>query len=90
MARIRARRRNIALDMTAMCDMAFLLLAFFMLATQFKPDEAAAVNIPSSISKNKLPDTDIMIISVEEGGKIYFGLDGEKYRKMLLDKISSH
>lgn len=89
MARIRAQRRVIALDMTAMCDMAFLLLTFFMLATKFKPSEAAVVNIPSSISEYKLPDTDLIVISVEKSGTVYFGVEGEAARKQLLNKISS-
>lgn len=89
MARIRAQRRVIALDMTAMCDMAFLLLTFFMLATKFKPAEAAAVNIPSSVSENKLPDTDLIILSVERSGAVFFGVEGETARKHLLDKIAS-
>lgn len=75
--------------MTAMCDMAFLLLTFFMLATKFKPAEAAAVSIPSSVSENKLPDTDLIILSVEKSGAVFFGVEGETARKQLLDKIAS-
>jgi biopolymer transport protein ExbD len=89
MARIRVQRRVIALDMTAMCDMAFLLLTFFMLATKFKPPETAAVSIPSSVSQNKLPDTDLIVISVEKSGAIFFGVEGETAREKLLDQISS-
>lgn len=89
MARIRVKRRVIALDMTAMCDMAFLLLTFFMLATKFKPPETAAVNIPSSISENKLPETDLITISVEKSGAIFFGVEGETAREKLLDQISA-
>jgi biopolymer transport protein ExbD len=89
MARIRAQRRVIALDMTAMCDMAFLLLTFFMLATKFKPPEVAAVNIPSSVSENKLPESDLIILSVEKSGAVFLGIEGETARKDFLDKVSS-
>ncbi|MFY8107916.1 MAG: ExbD/TolR family protein, partial [Bacteroidia bacterium] len=34
-----------------MTDVAFLLLTFFMLATQFKPDEPVTVNAPSSVAE---------------------------------------
>jgi biopolymer transport protein ExbD len=32
-------RKSTAVDMTAMCDVSFLLLTFFMLATKFKPPD---------------------------------------------------
>jgi biopolymer transport protein ExbD len=88
MARVRAQRRIIALDMTAMCDMAFLLLTFFMLATKFKPPEVGAVNIPSSVSENKLRDTDLIILSVQKSGAVFLGLEGETARKQFLDQIA--
>ena len=37
-----AKRVGIAMDMTPMVDVGFLLLTFFMLTTQFKPEEAVA------------------------------------------------
>ena len=75
--------------MTAMCDMAFLLLTFFMLATKFKPIETVSVAIPSSIATNKLPESDLIVISVEKSGAIFFGVEGEVAREKLLDQIAS-
>ncbi len=89
MARIRARRRVISLDMTAMCDMAFLLLTFFMLATKFKAPEVADVTVPASFSKNKLPESDLIVLSVEKSGAVFFGMEGEADRGKLLDQIAS-
>ena len=37
MARAKIPRKSTNIDMTAMCDVAFLLLSFFILATKFKP-----------------------------------------------------
>jgi len=74
--------------MTAMCDMAFLLLTFFMLATKFKPQEVVPVDIPSSVSPIKLPDTDVMVISVRQDGAIFFGMDGQQSRLKLLESMS--
>ena len=37
MARAKIKRGSTTVDMTAMCDVAFLLLTFFILATKFKP-----------------------------------------------------
>ena len=39
MARIKPKRHGVVTDMTAMCDVTFLLLTFFIMTTQFKkPD----------------------------------------------------
>lgn len=88
MPKVKIPRQSISLDMTAMCDMAFLLLTFFMLATKFKPQEAVAVDIPSSVSEIKLPDTDLMVISVSKTGQVFFGMDGQNTRLALLEKVS--
>lgn len=89
MPKVKVPRKNISMDMTAMCDMAFLLLTFFMLTTKFKPQEAVAVDIPASISEIKLPDTDVMIISVDKNGGVYFGIDGKNTRISMLEKIGT-
>jgi biopolymer transport protein ExbD len=88
MPKLKIPRKNISLDMTAMCDMAFLLLTFFMLATKFKPQEAVVIDIPSSVSEIKLPDVDIMAISVRNDGAIFFGMDGQHARLKLLESMS--
>src|SRR3954454_7470373 len=88
MPKIKIPRKSISLDMTAMCDMAFLLLTFFMLATKFKPQEAVMVDIPSSVSPTKLPDTDIMTISVRNDGAVFFGIDGQHARLRMLQSIT--
>ncbi len=46
MPKVKMPRKSTLIDMTAMCDVAFLLLTFFMLATKFKPDEPVAVVTP--------------------------------------------
>ena len=47
MGRAKLPRKSTNIDMTAMCDVAFLLLSFFILTTKFKPAEAIAVETPS-------------------------------------------
>ncbi|MBL7737348.1 MAG: biopolymer transporter ExbD, partial [Chitinophagaceae bacterium] len=49
MARAKLPRKSTTVDMTAMCDVAFLLLTFFILTTKFKPDEALTVTTPKSV-----------------------------------------
>ena len=75
MSKLHFPRKNISLDMTAMCDVAFLLLTFFMLATKFKPEEPVVVKTPSSISEIPLPDVDIMLLTVDPKGRIFFSID---------------
>ncbi len=72
MPKVKIPRKSTLIDMTAMCDVAFLLLTFFMLTTQFKSDESVIVDTPSSISEIKLPDTDILNITVTADGKLFF------------------
>lgn len=76
------------MDMTAMCDVAFLLLTFFILTAQFKSQDAATIETPSSISAIKVPDKDLMIISIGKDGKVYFGVDNPNTRIAMLDNIS--
>lgn len=88
MPKVKIPRKSTAIDMTAMCDVAFLLLTFFMLTTKFKPDDPVIVDIPSSISEIKLPETDILTITISKEGKVFFGIDGQHTRQELLSKIS--
>jgi len=74
--------------MTAMCDMAFLLLTFFMLSTKFKPNETAVVDIPSSVSEVKMPESDLFTVSVEKNGTVYFGVDEPATRLAMLQGMS--
>lgn len=88
MPKVKVARKSTNIDMTAMCDVAFLLLTFFMLTTKFKPDEPVIVDTPSSVSEIKLPETDILLITVGEDGKVFFGIDGQQTRQEMLRKMS--
>lgn len=89
MPKVKVPRKSTLIDMTAMCDVAFLLLTFFMLTTQFKSDESVIVDLPSSISEIKLPDTDILNITITADGKVFFNIDNKNFaRERLLQKIS--
>ncbi len=70
-------RVGFRIDMTPMVDVAMLLLTFFMLATTFKPPEEVTVALPSSHSAFKVPDYDVMTITVNKDGKIWLGVDNQ-------------
>lgn len=88
MPKAKIPRKSTHIDMTAMCDVAFLLLTFFMLATKFKPEEPVIVKTPSSISEIPLPDVDIMLLTVDAKGRIFFSIDNKLKRKALIEDIN--
>ncbi len=69
MSKVRKPKRlGIAIDMTPMVDVAFLLLIFFMLTTTFKPPEKKQIRLPVSHSELKVPQSKVIILSVFEDG----------------------
>lgn len=88
MPKVKVPRKSTSVDMTAMTDVAFLLLTFFMLATKFKPDEPVVVDTPSSISEIKLPESDIMQITIDKTGRVFFGVDGQQTREDILQRMA--
>src|ERR1700743_3996889 len=81
MPRAKIPRKSTSIDMTAMCDVAFLLLSFFILATKFKPAEALSVVTPSSVSSKVAPDTNVILITLDHEGKVYFGVSDKNTSK---------
>ena len=79
-------RKSPSLDMTPMVDLAFLLVTFFMLTTQFRPDEPVTVDMPSSISEKILPDN-VMLVTVDSANRVFFNIEGKEVRKNLLLKM---
>lgn len=89
MPKVKMPRKSTNIDMTAMCDVAFLLLTFFMLATKFKPDEPVAVVTPSSINTQLLPDSDVILLTVAKDGRVFFSMDGQAKRKQLIEDLDT-
>jgi biopolymer transport protein ExbD len=87
MPKVKIKRQNISLDMAPMCDMAFLLLTFFILTSNFIQKQVVQVSTPSSISEIKIPETNVILILVDKKGKVFFGLDGQENRKKLLTEM---
>lgn len=85
MPKVKLPRKSTAVDMTAMCDVAFLLLNFFMLTSNFVAKEPIVVSTPSSISEIKIPETNMMTILIDKSGKVFFGIDNKDKRMQLLD-----
>jgi biopolymer transport protein ExbD len=78
MPKIKKARISVKIDMTPMVDVAFLLLTFFMLTTQFRPPEEVQITLPSSHSAFKLPESNVMLITISKDGRIFLGFDSPK------------
>lgn len=76
-------RVPIRIDMTPMVDVAFLLLTFFMLTTQFRPPAEVDVILPDSHSAIKLPESDVITITISKEGEVYMGVDSQFLRASL-------
>jgi len=88
MARIKVKRIPASIDMTAMCDVSFLLLTFFILTATARQPEPMPVDTPASIVQIKVPDEDIGIVTVGGDGKMFFGIGGQEVRVNMLNRIS--
>ena len=74
MGRAKLPRKSTNIDMTAMCDVAFLLLSFFILAAKFKPPEALKVTTPSSVYTRIVPERMAVIVTIDKSDKVYFSV----------------
>lgn len=89
MPKVKVKRTQPSLDMTPMVDLAFLLVTFFMLTTKFAPDEAVIVDTPSSVSEIKLPESDVITVTIDKNNRVFFGVDGQFTRQRLLDNMAT-
>jgi|SRR5690606_6984462 len=83
MAKVKMSKKMTSIDMTAMCDVAFLLLTFFILTATAKQPEPLPVDTPASTVQTKLPDSDLATITIGKG-KVFFGVTGKEVRKQAL------
>ncbi|HMG89804.1 MAG TPA: biopolymer transporter ExbD [Chryseolinea sp.] len=90
MGHIKPHRTSPSLDMTPMVDLGFLLVTFFMLTATAMPDEPVTVDTPSSVSDIKLPETNILLITISKDGKVFFSMDGKYHRQELLKNNGEH
>lgn len=88
MPKVKVPRKDTHIDMTAMCDVAFLLLTFFILTTNFRPQEVVEVDLPASTAQFPLPERNIMKFDISDDGRVFFGVDDQFTRMELLDRIS--
>jgi biopolymer transport protein ExbD len=74
MPKLKKGRISVRIDMTPMVDVVMLLLTFFMMTTQFRPPEEVQVDLPASHSDFKLPESDVIMVTVSKDGRIFMGV----------------
>lgn len=78
------KKKSTSTDMTAMCDVAFLLLTFFILTATAKVPEVMPVDTPQSTVQTKLPEKDLATLTVGNG-KVFFDVKGKDVRVRTLE-----
>ena len=61
--------------MTPMVDLFTLLLTFFILTATFRPQEAAPVDTPFSVSETPMMDNNVMTVLVAKDNRVFFNVD---------------
>jgi biopolymer transport protein ExbD len=89
MPKVKPHRTSPSLDMTPMVDLAFLLVTFFMLTTKFAPEESVVVDTPSSVSELKLPENNVITLTVDKDKRVFFGVDAKQTKIQALQKVGA-
>lgn len=87
MPRAKVKRSSTSIDMTAMCDVSFLLLTFFILTATARQPDPLDVKIPSSTYKIPVPDVDIAKLTIGHG-KVFYEVTGKDVKLATLDKMA--
>ena len=88
MANIKTSKKSTRIDMTAMCDVAFLLLSFFIMTATAKVPEPKPVDTPASTVKAKLPDRNLITITIGDSA-VYLGMSDRETRLAALESMST-
>ena len=74
------------IDMTPMVDLFALLLTFFMLTTSFRPQEAAIIDTPNSISEKMTPEKNVITVLIGKDNKVFLNFDNGTDTSVLIRK----
>jgi biopolymer transport protein ExbD len=86
MPKIKLPVKSPSINMTPMVDLFALLLTFFMLTTSFRPQEAAIIDTPNSISEKVAPEKNVITILVGKDNKVYLNFDNGSDTSVLIRK----
>jgi biopolymer transport protein ExbD len=80
MPRVKVARKSTAIDMTAMCDVAFLLLTFFILTAKPKVEDPSKAEVPASSAQVVIPEDNVLMVSIGQQNKIFLSFSGNDVR----------
>jgi biopolymer transport protein ExbD len=80
MPRVKVARKSTFIDMTAMCDVAFLLLTFFILTAKPKVEDPTKAEVPTSSKETPVPDDNLAMVTIGGTGKVFFSVTGTEIR----------
>ena len=78
MGKVKIKKKETRIDMTAMSDVTVLLLTFFMLTSTFLQKEPVTVITPPSVSEEKVPVANLLSVLVSPEGKVYLEVLGSQ------------
>ena len=78
MGKVKIKKKETRIDMTAMSDVTVLLLTFFMLTSTFLQKEPVTVITPPSVSEEKVPDQNLLSVLVSPKGQVFLAMTGSK------------
>lgn len=87
MPRVKVARKSTAIDMTAMCDVAFLLLTFFILSAKPKVNDPLQAQIPAAAVSTTIPEADFSTLEIAHQ-KVFFNVEGGDVRVKTLEIMS--
>lgn len=82
------KRASIAIDMTPLVDVAFLLLTFFMLTTVFRLPQTLEINLPPKDVDIKVGESNLLTIRVDENMQLYWNVGFEIPQKIKWEEMS--
>lgn len=86
MPKVKIPRKSTHVDMTAMCDVAFLLLSFFILTAKFVPADIVPIVQPTSRATKEVKE-DLVTFSIDKEGKIFMSASKPEKRVSILKKL---
>ena len=90
MPRVKVARKSTFIDMTAMCDVAFLLLTFFILTAKPKVDDPTKAEVPFSSKEKLVPEDNLAMVTIgniDGKDKIFYSVTGSDVREGALQAM---
>ena len=87
MGKVKIKKKETRIDMTAMSDVTVLLLTFFMLTSTFLQKEPVTVITPPSVSEEKVPDANLVSVLLSPEGRVFLAVTGSKDSTMKSETV---